>query len=155
MLPNRIAEAAGILSRRLTAKEYESLPENPRRELVDGALRLMTLPTGLHQDVVEELKAVLKPLCPKEFRVVREQELRLAELHRRNPDLMVIKASSYDPHGYSYHPSDVLLVIEVVSPGTQTADRTHKPAEYRNAGIPHYWRVEIAPQLVVHTYQLG
>ncbi|MDT7799235.1 MAG: hypothetical protein QOI78_2668 [Actinomycetota bacterium] len=33
-------------------------------------------------------------------------------------------------------------MIEVMSPGSITADRTGKPAEYARAGIPHFWRVE-------------
>ncbi len=34
------------------------------------------------------------------------------------------------------------LVIEVMSPGSITADQVDKPAEYAAAGIPHFWRVE-------------
>jgi hypothetical protein len=31
----------------------------------------------------------------------------------------------------------------------------HKPAEYAAARIEHFWRVEIAPAVEVHTYRLG
>jgi Uma2 family endonuclease len=41
------------------------------------------------------------------------------------------------------------------APGTQTADRLHKPAEYAAAGIEHYWRVETLPEVAVHTYRLA
>jgi Uma2 family endonuclease len=155
VLPDSITRAVEILDRRLTGAEYESLPENPRLELVDGVLHLMTPPTGLHQDVVEAMKARLRTLCPRELRVVREQELRLGDVHRRSPDLMVIRAAAYDPHGYSYQPPDVLLIVEVVSPGTQTTDRIHKPGEYQRAKISHFWRVEPQPVLTIFTYQLG
>jgi Uma2 family endonuclease len=52
-------------------------------------------------------------------------------------------------------PEDIMLAVEVVSPHSGTRDRLHKPGEYAEAGIPHYWRVEIRPGLVVHTYRLG
>ena len=39
--------------------------------------------------------------------------------------------------------SDVLLVVEVVSPSTRRKDRQIKPAEYAAAGVPAYWRVEM------------
>jgi Uma2 family endonuclease len=155
VLPDSFSEAVEVLDRRLTADEYESLPVNPRLELVDGVLHLMTPPTVLHQEVVEAIKSALRAVCPKELRIVREQELRLGDIHRRNPDLMVINETAYRPDGYSYLPSDVLLVVEVVSPGTQVADRIHKPGEYQKAGIAHYWRIETRPALALHTYQLG
>jgi Uma2 family endonuclease len=105
--------------------------------------------------VIRKLAAALEAVCPDELRIVWEQEVRLADDHRRNPDVLAIGASAFDLDGYSYPPSDVLLAVEVVSPGTQTADRKHKPAEYRDAGIAHYWRVETKPAVALHTYQLG
>ncbi|GAB3564737.1 hypothetical protein GCM10027445_09100 [Amycolatopsis endophytica] len=35
-----------------------------------------------------------------------------------------------------------LLVVEVMSPGSMTADRIDKPGEYADARIPHFWRIE-------------
>ncbi len=139
----------------LTAAEYDALAPNSRIELVDGVLYSMTPATGRQQEVVERLKRALEGCCPDDLRVVREQELRLADTHRRNPDLMVIDSDAYDPDGFSYRPEQTRLAIEVVSPGTETTDRKHKPAEYADAGVAHYWRVEPRPELTVHTYQLG
>lgn len=155
VLPDSISEAVEVLGRRLTAEEYESLPENPRLELVDGVLHLMTPATVRHQRVVRRLAAALEAVCPDDLRIVWEQEVRLGDDHRRNPDVLAIRATAFDLDGYSYPPSAVLLAVEVVTPGTQTTDRIHKPAEYQRAGIAHYWRVETKPALALHTYQLG
>ncbi|MFE9183460.1 Uma2 family endonuclease [Micromonospora haikouensis] len=46
-------------------------------------------------------------------------------------------------------PEDVVLAVEVASPGTRRIDRFAKPAEYAAAGIPFYWRIEQDP---VHVY---
>lgn len=153
LLPRPTAEAYRPVI--LTAAEYDALPPNSRLELVDGVLYAMTPATGRRQEIVEQLKRVLGDLCPENIWVVREQELRLSADHRRNPDLMVIDAKAYDPDGFSYRPDQVLVAVEVVNPGTETTDRKHKPAEYADAGVAHYWRVEPRPALVLHTYQRG
>ncbi|MFY1637840.1 Uma2 family endonuclease [Solwaraspora sp. WMMB335] len=38
----------------------------------------------------------------------------------------------------------MLLVVEVVSPGSETTDRIVKADQYARAGIQFYWRVEQA-----------
>jgi Uma2 family endonuclease len=139
----------------LTAEEYAQLPPSSRMELVDGVLMIAETPTGQHQDVVDLLKWQLTAVCPKDLRIVREQGARLGEVLRRNPDLMAIRAGAYNPHGCSYAPADIVLAVEVVSPGSRTRDRLHKPAEYAEEGIGHYWRVETSPGVAVHTYRLG
>jgi Uma2 family endonuclease len=139
----------------LTAEEYAELPPNSRMELVDGVLMVGETPTLRHQDVVDLLRWQLATVCPKWLRIVREQEARLGEVLRRNPDLMAVRAAAYDPDRSSFDPADIVLAIEVVSPGSQTRDRLHKPAEYAGAGIDHYWRVETRPNIAVRTYRLG
>jgi hypothetical protein len=39
--------------------------------------------------------------------------------------------------------SEVFLVVEVVSPGSTRTDHLHKRGEYADAGIPHYWIVDV------------
>jgi Uma2 family endonuclease len=139
----------------LTAQEYEALPPSSRMELVDGVVQLMTPATRRHQIVVQKIRIAMEALSPEELHIVWEQEVRLADLLRRNPDVMAVRAEADDLDIYGYEPKDVALAVEVVSPNTQARDRLHKPAEYAAAGIEHYWRVEIAPEMVVHTYRLG
>ena len=54
----------------------------------------------------------------------------------------------------AFAPHEVLLVVEVVSPGSTTMDRITKPRLYAHAGIPHYWRIETHPTIAIHTHQL-
>lgn len=42
-----------------------------------------------------------------------------------------------------WNPTDVAMVIEIVSPGSAAADRAIKPALYAAAGIEHYLRIEL------------
>jgi|GEM_PF-5091919 len=53
-------------------------------------------------------------------------------------------------------PEHLLLVVKVVSPGSETTDRIVKAEQYATAGISYYWRVEQPPAgvPVVHTHVL-
>jgi Uma2 family endonuclease len=51
--------------------------------------------------------------------------------------------------------SAVLLIVEVVSPSTQTADRFEKPSEHARNGIPCYWRIELEPDIAVFVHELA
>jgi Uma2 family endonuclease len=146
---------AGLVALTVTPEEYERLPVNPRIELVDGVVHVLPPAPTLHQEVVDELKIALRRLKPPELTVVREQGLRLREDHRRIPDLMVIRSSADGLSRNSFTPEEVVLAVEVVSPGTETIDRLHKHAEYCEARVPFYWWVQTAPSVGVHTYQLS
>jgi Uma2 family endonuclease len=139
----------------LTPEEYDALPPNSRRELVDGVVRLMATPTPFHQDVANALRNALSLHRPPELRVTGEVEIRLAAGLRRNPDVVVVRAVGYDRRVPRVHPTQVVLAVEVVSPGSESTDREVKPHEYALAGIPHMWRVETDPEIEVHTFRLG
>lgn len=152
MVMTQIREPIGQV---LTGEEYDALPENPRRELVDGVIRMMATPSFRHQEVVDALKLQLRMNCPAHLRVSREQEIRFDERLRRNPDLLVLHAQAVSPDRTRYSPHEVVLAIEVVSPGSETQDRREKPYQYAAGKIPHYWRVELEPEIAVHTFRLG
>ncbi|MEO3784668.1 Uma2 family endonuclease [Actinocorallia sp. B10E7] len=64
----------------------------------------------------------------------------------RRPDAIVYRCVE-EPRGrWKTKPTaaDALLVVEVVSPGTITADLRDKRTEYAALGIPHYWIVRMA-----------
>ncbi|MGH3752566.1 MAG: Uma2 family endonuclease [Pseudonocardiaceae bacterium] len=39
--------------------------------------------------------------------------------------------------------AEVLVVIEIVSPGSRRTDHVAKRSEYADAGLPHYWIVDL------------
>ena len=69
-------------------------------------------------------------------------DLRLRDipLLNRRPDAVIYDASL--PDDEVLRPQHCVLVVEVMSPGSVTADQTDKPAEYAASRIPNYWRVE-------------
>lgn len=74
------------------------------------------------------------------------------DLHNdREPDVVIYHRSAIDKG--RLEPGDLLLAVEVVSPGSQSTDRIAKPAQYAAAGIVHFWRLEQEPLELV-TYEL-
>jgi Uma2 family endonuclease len=143
----------------LSVAEYEVLPEDicRRIEIVDGAIIVNAAPRRLHQDICRRLANALEASCGGAFAVSTDVDLRLRDvpLLNRRPDAVIYDASL--PDDEVLRPQHCALVVEVMSPGSVTADQTDKPAEYAASRIPHYWRVEHDPAgkiLSVFRYRL-
>jgi Uma2 family endonuclease len=141
----------------LSLDEYLALPEDTRCEIVDGVLRPMVRASKKGRRVQRRLASMVEGQLPRGLRVEEEEVVVFGATppEARIPDVVVFRAAA-DPAGETNHTAarDALLVVEVVSPGTQTADRYEKPAEYARNGIPAFWRIELEPSIAVHVYRL-
>jgi Uma2 family endonuclease len=70
----------------------------------------------------------------------------------RIPDLIVW--SNTQAEGVWLSVDDVLLVVEIISPGSEATDTVSKRTEYAGAGIPQYWTVDQDPAQTVTMYRL-
>jgi Uma2 family endonuclease len=131
----------------------DDLPEDVRRcELVDGVLLVTPAPAFRHQRATLGLLRVLLPHLPSHLDVVLEPGLHFDARNYRQPDMVV-----YDRRAIArdrLEPRDVHLAVEVMSPSSVSTDRITKPAQYAAAGIPHLWRLELDPLLLV-VHRLG
>jgi len=141
----------------ITAAAWESSSHPAGEELVDGIVRPRGRPTARHDQIKAALREVLAGLVPASMTVAADVEVRLDDLVRRRPDLLVIRGidETLPDTGAVVDPESVALAVEVVCAGSETTDRKHKRLEYADADIPHYWRVETTTALGVHTYRLG
>lgn len=141
----------------LTLEEYLTLPEDTRAEIVDGVLRPMPRDSKKCREAQSVLAHLLWSQKPAGVRAALEEVVvfRATPPEARIPDVVLFRAGA-DLAGETNHTmaADVLLVVEVVSPGSQTADRYEKPAEYARNGIPSFWRIELEPDISVHVYRL-
>ncbi|HET8660797.1 MAG TPA: Uma2 family endonuclease [Micromonosporaceae bacterium] len=72
----------------------------------------------------------------------------------RSPDV-VVRRMPRTGRTVWIDPADILLIVEIVSPGSVELDRYLKPVEYAQAGVRHFWRVERDGHATVHMFGLG
>jgi Uma2 family endonuclease len=127
----------------------DDLPDDDRAryELVDGALVVTPPPALKHQEAAVALLGVLLPVLPRGRRAVLEPGLHFDRRNYREPDLVVYDRAA-SARG-RIEPQDVLLAVEIMSPSSVSSDRVSKPVQYAAAGIPHFWRLELDPLLLV------
>jgi Uma2 family endonuclease len=138
-----------------TTDDLDELPEDGHRyELIDGVLIVSPSPTSRHQKLASRIEDVLEATCPDEWVVLQGVEVRISRRRSLTPDVLVVTADADAREPAAFLPHEVLLTVEIVSPGSVTMDRISKPALYAQAGVPYYWRVESDGGIVVHTYRL-
>jgi Uma2 family endonuclease len=72
----------------------------------------------------------------------------------RVPDLIVVPRTIVATSPARYQAADVLLAVEVLSPGSRETDQLNKPFEYGRAGIPNYWILDLDGPVTLTAYQL-
>jgi Uma2 family endonuclease len=143
--------------RLLTVAEFAALPENGdvRYELQEGALVMAPSPLPKHQRCVRRLMRHIEDQIPDSLEVLPDVDidLQLVDQSRpgfvRRPDLVVVPTTAIDRReleGGLLRADEVVLAVEIVSVGSERTDHTIKHGEYADAGIPHYWIVEIDPR---------
>ncbi|MBA3906676.1 MAG: Uma2 family endonuclease [Pseudonocardiales bacterium] len=138
-----------------TISDIDRLPENGLRyELVDGVPRVMSPPKIRHQHVLRRLANTLEAAAPVGLLVVEGIGVVLASDQRPIPDLVVIRGTDPDSELSDVPAAQVVLAAEIVSRSSRSDDRFRKPAQYAQAGIPVYLRVELDPSHVVG-YRIG
>jgi Uma2 family endonuclease len=140
--------------RNYTIEDVLALPEDaPRVELREGVIGVVPSPTYGHQDIGGLLWAWLRGHTPPGYRASLATGVLIGPRRTLEPDVLLVRRDVSDRSHYATA-DQVLLVVEVVSPGTQRRDRIEKPVEYAAAGVPFFWRVEQDP-LSVYAYELG
>jgi Uma2 family endonuclease len=132
-----------------TVEDVLALPDDaPRAELSDGVLTVVPSPSGGHQRINWKLVAWLDQRLPDGF----EPQLAVGVLvdysTTLEPDALILR-SPVDLEHHFYRPHQVVVAVEIVSPGTKRRDRLEKPVLFAAAGIPHFWRIEQNP---VHVF---
>ena len=135
----------------MTLAEWDALPEDGDRRLecVEGVVVVVPEPQLRHNVAGNRLWAALEAALPPDLRAGTEVAVLLAPapVTVRVPDVAVLDAD-VAPGDHRFSPSQIHLVVEVLSPGRRRSDLVTKRAEYAEAGIAEYWIVDLdAPSL--------
>jgi Uma2 family endonuclease len=131
-----------------TFEDLADTPDDQRYEVIEGVLVVTPPPSGIHQRIVGRLLRQLEDAASSGW-------LALAGVAVSGgpdspiPDISVVRV--LDPLPNAWQPTDVLLVVGVVSPGRRRFDTVTKRDTYARLGIPFYWVVDptTTPQRLV------
>jgi len=123
-------------------------------EIVDGALVVSPQAGRQHEWTTIQLRHATQRSLPDGYEISHSLGIELGRSYLV-PDLAILPVRTFQgPSGRPVPPADVLLAVEVVSPGSVSMDRLVKPAQYAAGGVPYYWRVELEPEPSLTAYRL-
>ena len=134
---------------RWTIDMLDALPDTgERHEIIDGELFVTPAPGELHQSVVLELAALLreylKPLGLAKVMISPSDVWRSDRNENRvQPDVYVLRRLGGERPPYPYHLRDIMLAVEVASPGNPLLDYQIKRDLYLREGVAEYWVVNL------------
>lgn len=141
--------------RLLTVAEYLALGETEQGydELVEGRVVTSPSPVPDHNVAGFETAMQLRPQLPAHLEVILDIDVNLelappdAPGFTRRPDLIIVQRTARQrvrQERGAIRASEVVVVMEFVSPGSKRTDNVMKRADYSDAGIPHYWIIDLA-----------
>ena len=152
--------------RLLTVDDYLALPDDAdlHHELQEGVLVMSPRTVPDHQLCQRRISRGLEDQLPVGLEVLPEVDIDLQLVPDgrpatvRVPDLIVVPDAALERvrrEGGLLRAADVVLAVEIISPGSRRLDTLIKRDEYADAGIPHYWVVDLGepgdrPQLTAH-----
>ena len=132
-----------------TIAMLDALPESAERhEIIDGELFVTPAPSEGHAFVVTALLVRLHRylegvdvgrVITAPTDVWRDDRM----YNRVQPDVLVMRLTEGKRPPYPYHLRDLLLAIEIASPGNPLLDYQVKRDVYLREGVPEYWVVNI------------
>ncbi len=133
------------ISNEWTVEMLDALPDDGQRyEIIDGVLYVTPGPGEEHQDIVGELFALLRDYLTGSAvgkAMVSPSDVRRGDQRRNRvqPDVFVIAKRHGKRPPYPYELHDLLLAVEVVSPGNPLLDYQVKRDLYLREGVGEYW----------------
>lgn len=138
--------APGWMHEQVSAEQYDSWPPDACAgiEIVDGMVVVTPSPSKRHNRLARVVANALDLAGGDDWNADTDLDIRLQDvpLTNRRPDVLVYRADTLDV--MPARPEHVILLVEVVSPGSETTDRVVKADQYARAGVAFYWRIESA-----------
>jgi Uma2 family endonuclease len=133
-------------------KDYAALPDDGRRyEILDGALSVTPAPGSAHQIILANLFRVVDAHVRAHglgIVLFAPLDVILTGSSIVQPDLVYLandRMHRISRRGIEGAPT---VLVEVMSPGTTSIDRTRKYGLYARHGVPFYWIVDPEARVV-------
>ena len=130
---------------KFTVKDYMSMPDGKRYQLLDGEMILAPSPNTRHQRILIRLvRAIEDFFAENALGEVWSAPLDvvLSNHDVAQPDILFVSNSSSSIVTEANIQGAPDLVVEILSPGTATYDRGYKQALYSQHGVTEYWLVD-------------
>ena len=142
-----VAAPPALVPHSMTFEEFlDWVDEDVHAEWVNGEVEFMSPASFQHQDLISFLIAILRYLVDERgLGKIIDQPFIMKTgpgLPGREPDVMFIANPNLHRIQRNYLDGPADLVIEIVSPESQTRDRRTKTEEYRQGGVPEYWTLD-------------
>jgi Uma2 family endonuclease len=145
--------APAWMHHQITAEEYDTWSDEQRAgiEVMDGMVVVAPSASKRHNRLARLVANALDAAAGPGWNADTDFDLRLQDvpLLNRCPDVVVYRADTIDI--MPARPEHVLLIAEVVSPGSETTDRVVKTLEYAQAGVAYTYLLDPATR----TYRDG
>ncbi|MFG2114627.1 Uma2 family endonuclease [Streptomyces sp. NPDC048718] len=122
-----------------------TLPGLPRHtELIDASLVFAARRRRFDGVMASLLGEALRASAPCGVRVYTSMTVVIDRANAPEPDIVVVREEVVGGLDQTSFPvSGVVLAVEIVSPDSESRDRTTKPHKYAASGIEHFWLVEM------------
>lgn len=145
---------------RFVYEDYKSLPESmaKRYELLDGEILMVPAPTTTHQFLSRNVAYLLHGFVRQHALgtvLSSPVDVVFGEGDAREiiqPDVLYVSVARANIILVEEIRGAPDLIVEVLSPGTETRDRTYKKHLYGRYGVPEYWIVDPVSE-TVEVYQ--
>ncbi len=137
---------------RHTWDDFIALDGDDRRELIDGELLELEMPTDVHERIIAVLSFFLETWARRVnggITLGSGYKVRISPKRGVMPDLQFFRRDNIprdQPQGLEVGRPD--LVVEVISPRSARYDRVVKLAYYASIGVPEYWIVDVDARTV-------
>src|SRR5438105_3126087 len=143
---------------RMNSEQFTNLPnsENFRLELLDGEVVMAARPSPAHQRFIFKLGQVLEDWVERQKLgwIYLDTQMTLDDDWSPIPDLLFLSTAHLERIGEQFIDGAADLVVEVLSPSDEAADRVTKFNAYARNGIPWYWIVDLG-QRQLEEYRRG
>ena len=122
--------------------------EEPREELLNGEIYMMSSPTVNHSQIASNIYYAFRSyLKGKTCRAFNDGvDVYLTENDRVIPDAMIVcNKNNIKLDGIHGAPD---LVVEVLSPGSAKNDKGYKKDLYEKSGVKEYWIIDPVPRSI-------